>query len=93
MFFERMGINRVAEQQRLDGVQQHEIVIDKPLYPDPFSGAARQTFLSIRVTDSAHPTPANFVTMASVEKTFRRTMLVTAISTARPSTAASSCEI
>ena len=79
MYYERMGVNRVAEQRRYDGVQQYEIVIDKPLYPDPFSGALRNTFPSIRVTDANLSTPANFVTMMSVEKTFRRTMLVTAM--------------
>ena len=31
MFFERLPLNRVAEQRRYDGVQQCEIVIDKPL--------------------------------------------------------------
>jgi hypothetical protein len=79
MYYERMGINRVAEQRRYDGIQQYELVIDKPLYPDPFSGALRNTFPSIRVTDPTLRTPANFVTMMSVEKTFRRTMLVTAM--------------
>ena len=79
MYYERMGINRVAEQRRYDGIQQYEIVIDKPLYPDPFSGALRNTFPSIRVTEADLHTPANFVTMMSVEKTFRRTMLVTAM--------------
>ncbi len=79
MFFERMQINRVAEQRRYDGIQQYEIVIDKPLYPDPFSGAVRQTFPSIRVTDPNLVSPHSFVTMASVEKTFWRTFLVTAM--------------
>ena len=79
MFFERMGINRVAEQRRYTASSSTKIVIDKPLYPDPFSGAVRQTFPSIRVTDPHIRTPANFVTMASVEKTFRRTMLITAM--------------
>ena len=79
MYYERMGVNRVAEQRRFDGIQQYEIVIDKPLYPDPFSGALRNTFPSIRVTDPTLHTPANFVMMTSVEKTFRRTMLVTAM--------------
>jgi len=79
MYYERMGINRVAEQRRYDGIQQYEIVIDKPLYPDPFSGALRQTFRSIRVTDPHLRTQTKFVTMASVEKTFRRTLLVTAM--------------
>src|SRR4029453_15248341 len=51
IYYDRMQINRVAEQRRYDGVQEYEIVIDKPLYPDPFSGALPQTFPSIRVTD------------------------------------------
>ncbi len=79
MFYERMGINRVAEQRRYDGIQQYEIVIDKPLYPDPFSGALRQTFPSIRVSDPRLHSPAKYVTMMSVEKTLRRTLLVTAM--------------
>jgi hypothetical protein len=74
-----MQINRVAEQRRFDGVQQYEIVIDKPLYPDPFSGALRQTFPSIRVTEPHLRNQASYRTMVSVEKTFRRTMLVTAM--------------
>jgi len=78
MFYERMQTNRVAEQRRYDGIQQYEIIIDKPLYPDPFSGAVRQTFPSIRVTDPNLHTPYKFVTMASVEKTFWRTFLLTA---------------
>ena len=77
MFFERMQINRVAEQRRYDGIQQYEVVIDKPLYPDPFSGALRQTFPSIHVLDPNLVTPRNFVTMMSVEKTFWKTLLVT----------------
>ena len=78
MFFERLPLNRVAEQRRYDGVQQYEIVIDKPTFPDPFSGAVRQTFPSIRVTDPNIVTPFTFVTMVSAEKTFWRTLLVTA---------------
>ena len=79
MFYERMGINRVAEQRRDDGVQQYEIVIDRPLYPDPFSGAFRNTFPSIRVTDPHLHTQQKFVTMISVEKTLQRTLLVSAM--------------
>jgi hypothetical protein len=79
MYYERMGVNRVAEQRRYDGIQQYEIVIDKPLYPDPFSGALRNTFPSIRVSDPHLNTPVNYATMVTVEKTFRRTMLLTAM--------------
>ena len=79
MFAERMQIQRVAEQRRYDGIQQYEIVIDKPLYPDPFTGSLRQAFPSIRVTDPGLVMPHTFVTMVSVEKTFWRTLLVTAM--------------
>jgi TonB dependent receptor len=79
MYYERMGINRVAEQRRYDGIQQYEIVIDRPLYPDPFSGALRNTFPSIRLTDPRLHTQQKSVTMVSVERTFRRTLLVTAM--------------
>ena len=79
MYYERMGITRVAEQRRYDGIQQYEIVIDKPFYPDPFSGALRNSFPSIRVTDPRLHTQQKYVTMVSVEKTFRRTLLVTAM--------------
>lgn len=78
MYFDRMEINRVAEMQRYDGVQQYEIVIDKPLYPDPFSGTVKQTFPSIRLYSDNLKMPYKYVTMASVEKTFLRTLLVTA---------------
>ena len=79
MYSEQMGINRVAEQRRYDGIQQYEIVIDKPLYPDPFSGALRNTFPSIRVSDPHLHNQLSSSTMVSVEKTFRRTLLVTAM--------------
>lgn len=79
MYYERMGINRVAEQRRFDGIQQYEIVIDKPLYPDPFTGALRNDFPSIRVSDPGLHTPSSHSTMISVEKTLRRTLLLTAM--------------
>jgi len=79
MYSEQMGINRVAEQRRYDGIQQYEIVIDKPLYPDPFSGALRNTFPSIRVSDPRLHNQMSSTAMVSVEKTFRRTLLVTAM--------------
>ncbi len=79
VYSERMGLPRVAEQRRYDGIQQYEIVIDKPFYPDPFSGALRNAFPSIRVTDPGLHNPKSYRTMLSVEKTFRRTMLVTAM--------------
>jgi hypothetical protein len=79
IYYERMGINRVAEQRRYDGIQQYEIVIDKPLYPDPFSGALRNTFPSIRVSDPRLHNQLSSSMMVSVEKTFRRTLLVTAM--------------
>lgn len=79
MFFDRFGIDRVANHRRFDGVKQYEIVIDKPLYPDPFSGAVRQTFPSIRVTDPNLVMPYTFVTMVSLEKTFWKTLLFTAM--------------
>jgi hypothetical protein len=79
VFYDRMEIQRVAEQRRYDGVQQYEIVIDKPLYPDPFTGSRRQAFPSVRITDPGLVMPHKFVTMVSVEKTFWRTLLVTAM--------------
>jgi hypothetical protein len=78
VFFERLPMDRVATQQRFDGIKQFEIIIDKPLYPDPFSGTIRQTFPSIRVTDPHLVTPYTFVGMLSLEKTLWRTLLVTA---------------
>ena len=79
LYIDRMEIQRVAEQRRYDGVQQYEIVIDKPLYPDPFTGSRRQNFPSIRITDPDLGTPYKFVTMVSVEKTFWRTLLASAM--------------
>jgi len=79
VYIDRMEIQRVAEQRRYDGIQQYEIVIDDPLYPDPFSGSLRQTFPSIRITDPDLGQPYKYVTMVSVEKTFWRTLLATAM--------------
>jgi hypothetical protein len=78
IFAERLPIDRVATQMRFDGRRQYEIVIDKPIYPDPFSGVVRGTLPSIRVTDPDLRAQYNYVTMASVEKTFWRTLLLTA---------------
>ena len=78
VFSERLPLDRVATQMRFDGQRQYEIVIDKPIYPDPFSGTVRATLPSIRVTDSDLRAQYNYAYMASTEKTFFRTLLVTA---------------
>ncbi|MBI4266205.1 MAG: TonB-dependent receptor [Acidobacteria bacterium] len=80
IFYSRLGINQVENQQRLDGTRQHEIVIDAPSYPDPFlAGSVRTVFpSSVRVTDPSLQAPTTLVGMLSVERTFWRNLLVTA---------------
>jgi hypothetical protein len=76
-FYNSLQIERVILQERFDGTRQFEVVIDKPLFPDPFTGTVRQTFPSIRVTDPNLRSSVDNVAMMSLEKTFFRTFLTT----------------
>lgn len=79
IFHQRLGINEVENQHRLNGTHQFELVIDNPTYPDPAgSGSIRTTFPSVRVTDAHLQTPTNVVGMISLERTLWRNLLVTA---------------
>jgi len=79
MFHQRLGLNEVENQRRLNGTHQFEIVIDNPSFPDPAgSGSIRTTFPSVRVTDPDLQTPTSVVGMISLERTLWRNLLVTA---------------
>ena len=71
MFYNRVPLNNLATQRRLDGKRQFEIIVDNPSYPDPFqSGRLRERRPSVRVIDpdlrNGHLSEA----MVSVERTF-----------------------
>jgi hypothetical protein len=74
-----MLFNIIEAQRRLDGVQQYEIVIDNPSYPDPSqSGTVRNTFPSVRVIDPTLVVPYNMIASVSFERTLFSTMFVSA---------------
>jgi len=71
IFFNRLNINIVEAQQRLNGTRQYEIVIDNPSFPDPFlAGTVRNTLPSVRVTSPDLAAPYVKVAMVSFERTF-----------------------
>ena len=71
IFYRRMEIDTVENQQRLDGTRQFEIVVDNPSYPDPFqAGTVRNTLPSIRVMDPNVVAPYVNVVMIQFERTF-----------------------
>ena len=79
IFHQRMLFNIIEVQRRQDGVQQYEVIIDNPSYPDPSqSGSIRTTFPSVRVIDPSLAVPYNFVSMISYERTFSSTLFVSA---------------
>ena len=79
VFHQRLLFDIIESTRRLDGVQQYELIIDNPSYPDPAqSGSIRTTFPSVRVIDTQLATPYNLVSMVSVERTFLSTLFVSA---------------
>lgn len=79
IFYENLPIDRLETQRRFDGTRQFEVIVDKAVYPDPFStGTIRRIDPSIWRLDPAAISPLNYVTMVSVERTFWRNLLVTA---------------
>ena len=78
-FFNRLNINTVEAQQRLNGTRQYEIVIDNPSFPDPFqAGTIRNTPPSVRVTPPNLIAPYVKVTMISFERTFASNLFFSA---------------
>lgn len=79
IFYLGMPMTAVAEQRRLDGRRQFEIVIDNPSYPDPFqAGRIRNTFPSIRVIDPRVKSPYVNVAMIQFERTFLTNLFLSA---------------
>lgn len=77
IFYQRLGLNIVEAQQRLDGVRQYEIVVDRPSYPNPFQSGTINP-LSRRVTDQDLAAPYNIVAMVSAERTFFKNLVFSA---------------
>ena len=79
IFHSRYTTSMEREQRRFDGMQQFEIVIDNPSYPDPFAaGTIRQTLPTVRVSDPDLVAPYVAVGMLSLERTFFSNLLFTA---------------
>jgi hypothetical protein len=79
IFYDALDIGMVENVRRFDGTRQFEIVVDDPSYPDPFgAGTVRQTFPSVRLMDPGLRASYWSISMASIERTFLDTLLVTA---------------
>jgi hypothetical protein len=77
VFHQRVALNVIELQRRLNGTHQYEIVIDRPSYPDPFQ-SGKVNPITVRVTDPHIVAPYNFVTMAAYERTFLTNLFVNA---------------
>jgi hypothetical protein len=78
-FFNRLSVNIVEAQQRLNGTRQYEIVIDNPSFPDAFlAGTVRNTLPSVRVTSPVLEAPYVKVAMVSFERTFAANLFFSA---------------
>ena len=79
LFHGRVELQVVETQRRLDGTRQFELIVDRASYPDPFqAGTIRNTLPSVQVLDSNLDTPSIGIVHASFERTFLRTLLVSA---------------
>ena len=79
LFHNRLSLNVVENQMRLDGTRQFELIIDRASYPDPFQkGTIRNTLPSVQVLDPNLDVPSIGILQASYERTFFRTLLVSA---------------
>jgi hypothetical protein len=76
IFHNRLSIQVIEEQRRLDGTRQFELIIDRPSYPDPFqAGTVRNTLPSVQILDPGLDVPSISIVQASFERTFFRTLL------------------
>jgi hypothetical protein len=76
LFHNRLELQIVEEQRRLDGTRQFEVIIDRASYPDPFqAGTIRNTLPSVQVLDPNLDVPSLGIIHASFERTFFRTLL------------------
>jgi hypothetical protein len=79
LFHNRVSLQVIEEQRRLDGTRQFELVVDRPSYPDPFqAGTIRNTLPSVQVLDPNLDVPSIGIVQASFERTFFRTLLFSA---------------
>src|SRR5205823_4886338 len=79
IFYDGLPIDRLETQRRFDGTGQFEVIVDKAVYPNPFStGTIRRIEPSIWRLDPAAVTPRNYIIMLSAERTFWRNLLVSA---------------
>jgi len=79
LFHNRLGLQVIENQRRLDGTRQFELIIDRASYPDPFlAGTIRNTLPSVQVLDPNLDVPSIGIIQASYERTFFRTLLLTA---------------
>ena len=79
LYYQRLNFGMVESQRRFDGTRQYEIVVDNPSYPDPFAGGTiRQSAPSVRVSDPELRSTKVAIGMASFERTFFTTLIVTA---------------
>ena len=80
IFHQRIALDLIEAQERLDGSRQSEIFISNPSYPDPFAsvGEVIETRPSTRVLDPDLASPYNFVVMGSFERTFSNNIFVQA---------------
>ena len=61
IFYERIADGLTLEALRLDGLQQRQILINSPRFPDPFEGVAQaETISTIRQLDADLRPPASF---------------------------------
>jgi hypothetical protein len=80
IFHQRIPLNLIEAQQRLDGSRQSEIFINDPSYPDPFAsaGTVAEFRPSTRFLDPDLASPYNLVIMGSFERNFRNNIVVRA---------------
>lgn len=80
VFYNRVALNYLANQRRLDGARQFELIVDGPSYPDPFqSGRVRERRPSIRVIDPRLGNARYSTAMISVERTFSGNLWIAAM--------------
>ena len=80
VFHQRIPLNLIDAQARLDGSRQSEIFISSPSYPDPFASGSTlvESRPSTRVLDPDMAAPYNFVVMGSFERTLSHNIFVRA---------------